>query len=147
MLSIPSSSLSLPDLSMPYISTEALVGAALLIVLALGYQYLPNAPGSAGSKASKKKGKKKSKSTQIEETRPEPPVKPAAKGERKPSGSGDSRAAPPLEKQVSGGESASDRAEHGATFFTAITGGYQGAKPKTLAEKLAPKPRKSKVDG
>ncbi len=132
---------------MPYISTEALVGAALLVVLAVGYQYLPKAPGGSGSNAAKKKGKKRSKPTPAEEAQSEPAAKTGSKGKRKPSGSGEdvSRAAQAA-KQAGNSTSMPDEVTNGSPSFAAVAGGSQSAMPKTLVERLAPKARKTKVD-
>lgn len=123
--------------TMPYISTEALVGAALLVVVALGYQYIPKTGGEAAtaSKAIKKKNKKKAKasggSTTASDIKDAVTTGPSSskKGNEtiksKENGAGStSKAAPSDPAQVS----------------------RQTAKPKTLAQKIAPQPRKSKVD-
>lgn len=121
--------------TMPYISTEALVGAALLVVVALGYQYIPisttGESSSGGSKSSKKKNKKKSKATG------------ASSGEAT-SANGDSTTAitsalteKPSIKQNGGAEQAESSSSSKAEPKT---------KPKTLAQKIAPQPRKTKVD-
>jgi len=131
---------------MPYISTEALLGAALLIVFAIGYQYLPKS-GMPGSKATKKKNKKKAKPGPTEETVTESTSKGSTKGNRKdipPVRKGEGHTAGTIPARngvpVSGG------AVQAVPSFAAVAGGSQPTKPKTLAEKLAPKQRKTKVD-
>jgi hypothetical protein len=112
---------------MPYISTEALVGAALVVGLALGYQYIPlpsslASAGGGGSSKSKKKNKKKSS-------------KASNPGATVTDGSRHDGPTP-----VDSGLKAGGKVEE-AKADPAIA-----QKPKTLAQKLAPQPRKTKVD-
>ena len=55
---------------MPYISTEALVGAAVLIFFIISYRYIPHPALSSSGKPTKKRKAKKAKSTL--EDKPEP---------------------------------------------------------------------------
>lgn len=109
---------------MPYISTEALVGLGLIGVLAWGWQYLPKAtPSTNSASKSKKKNKKKNKATSTDgpELRQDPESRRTdLKEEPKPIAP---ETGPEQKKDVSA-----------------------PSKPKTLAEKIAPKPRKTKVD-
>lgn len=158
---------------MPEISYEALAGAALFVVLAVGYQYIPKGAldGVAGSAAggfasgakNKKKNKKKSKggaapssasgeagkeetATSAEETdTPRPAATGAGKGKGKKGKSSSSSNNTPTASQTfakvaeePNGSQEGQLAPH--------QGQEQGRKPKTLAERLAPKPRKTKVD-
>lgn len=118
--------------TMPYISTEALVGAALLVVVALGYQYIPKAgeggagAGARSSKSSKKKNKKKNKSAgSKDDTAPAVPVSSDSKTEKKSQPNGSTQ-------------------QNGSA--TTLAPAPAAVKPKTLAQKIAPQPRKSKVD-
>ncbi|ORX36489.1 hypothetical protein BD324DRAFT_629036 [Kockovaella imperatae] len=149
---------------MPYISTEALVGAALLVVLALGYQY---APKNQGSGSSKKKAKRKNKkngapvdddvaSEKVESSSTN--AKKGNKGPKKqqngvgPHGAKDvtkvmqeQRTVEPEPKEE--GDEAVGNGPSFAAVASSSTSMTQGtAKPKTLAERLAPKARKTKVD-
>lgn len=116
---------------MPYISTEALVGAALLVVVALGYQYIP-VGGSGGSsttsKSSKKKNKKKSKGAGD-----------AVGSNGSTGGNGHSS-----EKAGAANETDKSSTSNGPTATQVQA--QQATKPKTLAQKIAPQPRKTKVD-
>ena len=132
---------------MPQISTEALVGALLLIALAVGFQYLPKTTETPGLKGAKKKGKKKAKLGPAEELQLEKQFRTVTKGKRKPSGQGDgvgmaARSASIGESQESMGPVASIR----RNSLDDAKSKPVPTKPKTLAEKLAPKPRKTKVD-
>jgi hypothetical protein len=124
--------------NMPYISTEALVGGAILVALALGYQYIPlpsSAASGTSSGSSKKKNKNKKKS-----------------GKGSAGGEGQNGTVEPVKQQDEGKAKTinrsvdkpipkpEDSAVNGQTPSAAPT------KPKTLAQKLAPQPRKSKVD-
>jgi len=123
---------------MPYISTEALVGGAILVALALGYQYIP-LPSSAASETSSGSSKKKNKNK-----------KKSGKGST--GGEGQNGIVEAAKQQDEGkGKTTNgsvdkptpktgDSAANGQTASAAPT------KPKTLAQKLAPQPRKSKVD-
>ena len=132
---------------MPQISTEALVGTLLLIALAVGYQYLPKITETPGPKGAKKKGRKKVKLTLAEEPQPEKQHGTGTKGKRKPSGQGDevgmaTKTASIGKSQESVNPTASIR-RNSLDDAQSIPA---SAKSKTLAEKLAPKPRKTKVD-
>lgn len=123
---------------MPYISTEALVGGAILVALALGYQYIPLSSSSASgssSGSSKKKNKNKKKSG-----------KASAGQEGQSENVG-------IIKQNDGGKGNpvngsldSSHAKAGNDLANAQKPTVPPTKPKTLAQKLAPQPRKSKVD-
>lgn len=114
------------------------MGAALLVVVALGYQYIPisgaDSPSTA-SKSSKKKNKKKSKGTgttgdangHVDGDRTEASI--LNSSAKRTSQKGDVKAAPI-------DHATSDPAAEPA----------KATKPKTLAQKIAPQPRKSKVD-
>ena len=161
---------------MPYISTEALVGAALLVVLAFGYQYIPKAGSEDTAGSARKKQRKKPKKSGTTTTAPvetkqngKPPGstmgsdaglksgarrKPAQSettpnGKSAPSTSVDGR----KEEATSGPVSRRGTATGAAPSFAAAAasgtnsgGGATQAKPKTLAEKIAPKPRNGRVD-
>ncbi|RSH84411.1 uncharacterized protein EHS24_005931 [Apiotrichum porosum] len=146
---------------MPYISTEALVGAALIVVLAFGYQYTstPNTDGSqSASKKNKKNKKKKSKggaadepssipASEIESDAPQSTKKNKGKGK----GKNVAAVAPVVQvvKAPSPSPSPTPTPEPVAapSFADAAAGGQsKPSKPRTLAEKLVPKPRKTKVD-
>lgn len=123
---------------MPYISTEALVGGAILVALALGYQYIPLPSSSASgtsSGSSKKKNKNKKKS-----------------GKGSVGQEGQREDAEPLKQQEGGkskmGNGSIDKPSMKGTDDTANgqTPPASSSKPKTLAQKLAPQPRKTKVD-
>jgi hypothetical protein len=118
---------------MPYISTEALVGAALLVIVALGYQYIPvtSADGSSStnSKSSKKKNKKKSRTT----------------GDVAISSAPLERTEPPKSTSKAIGKESRDEPVT-ALSPSSIAEPAKATKPKTLAQKIAPQPRKTKVD-
>jgi len=123
---------------MPYISTEALVGGAILVVLALGYQYVPlpsSAASGTGSGSSKKKNKNKKKS-----------------GKGNAGGEGQNGNVEPVRQQDEGkskkttGSAETPPSKAGGTAAKGQTPSAAPTKPKTLAQKLAPQPRKSKVD-
>jgi hypothetical protein len=116
---------------MPYISTEALVGAALLVIVALGHQYIPTAGGesSTASKSSKKKNKKKAKGNNASTTT---------------SDNKDGAATTTTTTKNVSASTTIDVAVKTPLDATPVSG--QAAKPKTLAQKIAPQPRKSKVD-
>lgn len=112
---------------MPYISTEALVGAALVVGLALGYQYIPlpsslASAGGGGSSKSKKKNKKKSSKSSN-------PSATVTDGSRQ-----------------DGPTSVDSGLKAGGNEQEAKVDPPIAQKPKTLAQKLAPQPRKTKVD-
>ncbi|GFZ42712.1 hypothetical protein JCM24511_00429 [Saitozyma sp. JCM 24511] len=146
---------------MPYISTEALIGGALLIVLALGYQYLPQTTSSSSTSKSKKKNKKKTKTPIEQELGKAGPTstgggaKKGKKGKQTsagiPNGNGareqDSRdtsqpPSAPSQPETLG----TKQAAQSPSFAAVASASSQTAKPKTLAERIAPKPRKTKVD-
>lgn len=146
---------------MPYISTEALIGGALLIVLALGYQYLPQTTSSSSTSKSKKKNKKKTKTPIEQELGKAGPIstgggaKKGKKGKQTsagiPNGNGareqDSRdtsqpPSAPSQPETLG----TKQAAQSPSFAAVASASSQTAKPKTLAERIAPKPRKTKVD-
>jgi hypothetical protein len=136
--STPQSHLTLPSITMPYISTEALVGAGLLVVLAVGYQYLPLA-ASSGSANSKKNKKNKKKSKGVATTN-EPqlssvPLPSAPVSEKAENGVKGTAKPIPIEPLAKTPESTPQPAQPASV-----------PKPKTLAEKIAPQPRKTKVD-
>jgi hypothetical protein len=123
---------------MPYISTEALVGGAILVALALGYQYIPlpsSATPGTSSGSSKKKNKNKKKS-----------------GKGSAGHEGQNGNVEPLKQQDEGkGKTANGSVDKpistpGDTAVNGRTPSIAPTKPKTLAQKLAPQPRKSKVD-
>jgi len=123
---------------MPYISTEALVGGAILVALALGYQYIP-LPSSVASETSSGSAKKKNKNK-----------KKSGKGNA--GGEGQNGNVEPVKQQDEGKSKKSNGSSETAPSKagdTAANGQIPSAaptKPKTLAQKLAPQPRKSKVD-
>jgi hypothetical protein len=146
---------------MPYISTEALIGGALLIVLALGYQYLPQTTSPSSTSKSKKKNKKKNNTKtpieqELDKTGPSSTGGGAKKGKkgkessaRIPAGTReqDSRdtSQPPL--STSPPQTVGQKPSAESPSFAAVaSASSQAAKPKTLAERIAPKPRKTKVD-
>jgi hypothetical protein len=125
---------------MPYISTEALVGGVILVALALGYQYIP-LPSSAasgttgGSSKKKNKNKKKSGKGTAGQDGPSDRVEQVKQnvtgGSKEANGSSDAFKTKAHEVVANGQTSTATAAP---------------TKPKTLAQKLAPQPRKSKVD-
>lgn len=147
---------------MPDISYEALAGAALVIVLAVGYQYLPKAEGGDGprsGKAKKKNNKKKAKageesgsSTEAVKQGVEEVKKKAKEVVKK--GKNAVAAAPAPAPQPTAPEPITP--ESSAPSFAEVaaegvdekesTPKPEMSKPKTLAQKIAPKNRKSKVD-
>lgn len=153
---------------MPEVSYEALAGAALLVVLAVGYQYIPKgaldgvagagANGSSSSK-NKKKNKKKGKGaasggagskeevagTSAEETDTAGPTAPtSAKGKGKKGKSASNSSTPTASQTFAKVAKEPNGSQEGE--LAPHQGQEQGRKPKTLAERLAPKSRKSKVD-
>lgn len=142
---------------MPDISYEALAGAALVIVLAVGYQYLPKAEDAPSGK-SKKKNKKKAKSGDDSGSATETvkqgaevmkakaaEVTKKAKGapkavEKKAETKPQSDKPTPVPAPITPDTSAPSFAE------VAAESADEAPKPKTLAQKIAPKNRKSKVD-
>ncbi|KAK6907213.1 hypothetical protein I204_03694 [Kwoniella mangroviensis CBS 8886] len=154
---------------MPYISNETLIGAALLIVLAFGYQYLPSSgptsthhsqDGSA-SKSSKKRAKKKANRA-VNVGGPSKGHKEAdaiALGQRPEKPKGASIASGQHEKAIrntKGGGGLKEEAnkasmglsEEKGPQATISSGEKMGKKPKKrlLAERLLPKEPKTKVD-
>ncbi|OCF34687.1 hypothetical protein I317_03762 [Kwoniella heveanensis CBS 569] len=121
---------------MPYISTETLIGAALLVVVALGYQYIPSSSGSSaqpnGSQAISKSQKKRA-------------AKKKAKGVSASAGtSGASGTATPVSRIEESGSAASKQVT--ASGGEGKSKGQQPQKKKLLAERLLPKEPKTKVD-
>ncbi|TXT04251.1 hypothetical protein VHUM_04249 [Vanrija humicola] len=152
---------------MPYISTEALVGTALVAVLAIGYHLMPKGAeaGSSGGSGKKKNKKSKRKTTAAAavksgaaagnsdeapsaattEVESDAPAK-AKKGKGKAAAKASPAPAPkPAPAAV---DTARDQPKPAS--FAAAAGGSSTpsapAKPKLLAEKILPKPRKTKVD-
>ena len=133
---------------MPYISTEALVGTLLLIALAVGYQYLPKASEAKGSRAGKKRNKKKSKSTAVEESSAGSASRSAKVQAKSKSAQLHENGHETIHSKASNNhrlsiseETADINIAHGATGNN-----QQSSKPRTLAEKLGPKVRKTRVD-
>ena len=137
---------------MPEISYEALAGAALLVVLAVGYQYIPKGaleqvtgPSSANSGKNKKDDGTSADDTDTPALATKAGSTGSAKGTGKKSKSSASNASTPTASETFAavarepeGSAEGELAPH--------QGQEQGKKPKTLAERLAPKPRKTKVD-
>lgn len=167
---------------MPDISYEALAGAALLVVLAVGYQYIPkgalqpgSTPSSGGSSKNKKKNNNKKKkgsatasgngvggipggahgsgglseSDEGASTSKTDASQSTAVGKSKNKGKGQSA---PASASASGTPSfAAVASEPNGSEEGQLAPGQekkqqQVQKPKTLAEKIAPKARKTKVD-
>lgn len=150
---------------MPYVSTEALVGAGLVVLLAFGYQHITststatdNAAGTTGAAKKKNKNKKKKSagagagashadSPSIGVSEADSDV-PQAKGK----GNGKKNVAPvPVAVAAKAAPTPSPEPEAAPpTSFAAAAGGASSPtpprKPKLLAEKLLPKPRKTVVD-
>lgn len=144
---------------MPYVSTEALVGAALVVLLAFGYQYTSTSTSQGASSSSAKKNKKKSKrkggkagialeaqssvtASEVDSDAPASSLSkpPASKSKKTPTSNVSKPATTlPVAHDIPA------KAEP-TSFADAAGGSSQPAKPKTLAEKLVPKPRKTKVD-
>jgi hypothetical protein len=145
---------------MPYISTEALIGGALLIVLALGYQYLPQTTSPSSTSKSKKKNKKKNNAkTPIEQELDKAGSSSTGGGAKKgkkgkesakiPTGTReqDSRDTSQRPSSSSLPETVGQKQSAESPSFAAVaSASSQATKPKTLAERIAPKPRKTKVD-
>ena len=136
--------------AMPYISTEALVGAALVAVLAFGYQHIPTRSATSGSaKSSKKKNKKKNKGVSEGESRIEPAVNTKGKQKRE-KGAPPKRDTPPTSTSTATAASTVTPNDLPVPVepptFAHKAGNAAPARAKTLAEKIAPKPRKTKVD-
>jgi hypothetical protein len=122
---------------MPYISTETLIGGALLIVLAVGFQYLPKS--TSQSKGSKKKNKKKSKGSVLED-------EPSLKGQDGKKGKGKRKGVNRGIEGSGGVEVVEEKDDRPQVSMPLPTASTMDSKPKTLAEKIAPKPVKTKVD-
>ncbi|ORY23445.1 hypothetical protein BCR39DRAFT_349847 [Naematelia encephala] len=127
---------------MPYISPEVLVGSALLVVLAVGFRYLN--PPSSSTASKKKKNKKKTKGGATDEVvQSEEEVRSEKKGKRRTTGK-------PPAPNVSEKNMPEIIVREKATGTSDVKGvageAERPSKPKTLAEKIAPKPRKTKVD-
>jgi hypothetical protein len=144
--------------TMPYISTETLIGGALLIVLAVGYQYIPQTSSDqvkAKAKINKKKPKKKGKtSTGSGDEEGEDKVEleeetKKGKGKRK----GNFSSADTSSSRTTTGTPEGSTANQPSSFAAAVTSGVGeksqapiSSKPKTLAQKIAPQPRTTRVD-
>jgi hypothetical protein len=122
---------------MPDISYEALAGAALVIVLAVGYQYLPKAED--GQRSSSGKSKKKNKKKVKDEESTAVQAIDNVKEKTKEVGKKAKIARPPVDPAPT---PAPIKPE--SPSVEVAEGGER--KPKTLAQKIAPKNRKSKVD-
>lgn len=147
---------------MPYISTEALVGGALLVVLALGYQYVVAGKSdfdtASPAKKKRKTNKKKNKPSSVDEvisvttaSASEPETAKSTKSEKKAKGK--QRAAvndlqhPAQPSPAPVSPEPVTTPEESKSFADVASDVPRGAvKPKMLAEKLLPKPRKTKVD-
>ena len=114
------------------------MGGAILVALALGYQYIPlpsSAASATSSGSSKKKNKNKKKS-----------------GKGNAGGEGQNGNVEPVRQQDEGkskksnGFAESPSLKAGDTAVNGQAPSSVPTKPKTLAQKLAPQPRKSKVD-
>lgn len=144
---------------MPYISTEALVGAALLVALAFGYQHITASGNDATSSAKKKKknNKKKSKSAVPDDVAPiavasgsETETK-NNKSKKKNKGKQqatvkDPKSTPPATTPRSPAPEPVPDEPKSFAEAAQEDGSQEPKKPKMLAEKLLPKPRKTKVD-
>lgn len=147
----------LSALDMPYISAEALIGAALVVVLAVGYQYMPTSgseTAGGAKKNNKKKNKKKSKggelsSVPVSEVESDAGKHVKKKDKRKAKGKSEAKviktAAGPTGTAHKVEEAKSESESPEPPSFAAAAGSNP-TRPKTLAEKLVPKPRKTKVD-
>ncbi|CAK9783486.1 hypothetical protein CC85DRAFT_287174 [Cutaneotrichosporon oleaginosum] len=150
---------------MPYISTEALIGAALVVFLAFGYQHLTSTTSVANSNdaAAKKKNKKHKKKKTGQDGSADTPATVSEAEESKPGPKKGRKGkhSAPLKQEVKqdvrlspGSVSApapqTPEVPAETPSFAAAAGGSPASvprpKPKTLAEKLVPKPRKTKVD-
>ncbi|GMK58231.1 hypothetical protein CspeluHIS016_0502630 [Cutaneotrichosporon spelunceum] len=145
---------------MPYVSTEALVGAALVVVLAFGYQQMTSTgshnDNNSSSTASKKKSKKNKKKKTGADTPVDTPVVLSEAEEPKSEPKKGKKGKPltlvkqeikPLPTTIptpAVGATPEESEEIESPSFAAAT--RTRTKPKTLAEKLVPKPRKTKVD-
>ncbi|WWC60143.1 uncharacterized protein I303_102707 [Kwoniella dejecticola CBS 10117] len=147
---------------MPYISNETLIGAALLVVLAFGYQYLPIASNpsataqahqGAQSKSSKKRNKKKAAKFQPGPSHGHRESDSIALGQQ-PEKSTPKTAQHGHDKGIKGVSNAqADKIALGevdSDLKEEITQGKEKGKTqqkkKLLAEKLLPKEPKTKVD-
>ncbi|WWC87708.1 uncharacterized protein L201_002600 [Kwoniella dendrophila CBS 6074] len=149
---------------MPYISNETLFGAALIIVLAFGYQFLPSGPSSTNqahelnnnqSKSSKKKNKKKN--TKAGPSKGHRESDGIALGKQPEHSKNESIASDHTNKGISlvngiKHNKEADQAALGNTTPTLKEENGSGnsinkkQKKKLLAEKLLPKEPKTKVD-
>ncbi|BEI82414.1 hypothetical protein CcaverHIS002_0302820 [Cutaneotrichosporon cavernicola] len=149
---------------MPYISTEALVGAALVVVLAFGYQHMTstgsngnNNDSSTAAKKKNKKNKNKKKAgtdtpigtpvavSEAEEPKSEP--KKGKKGKHSTTLEHKVKPAPvPVLAAVAVPATSEESEEFEPPSFAAAAKASAPTKPKTLAEKLVPKVPKTKVD-
>lgn len=140
--------------AMPDISYEALAGAALVIVLAVGYQYLPKADEASGpggtSGKSKKKNKKKAKGKGEDEASgsASEEVKKGVEAVKPVNGKKDKAAPNPQAKSTPTPAPPPITPSTAAPSFAEVAAEEteEKPKPKTLAQKIAPKNRKSKVD-
>lgn len=144
------------SLVMPYISSEALIGAALVVVLAVGYQYMPTSGSDVAGTAkknNKKKNKKKSKAAgEVASSVPPSEVESDATASKK-KGKGKAKAvkstaapASPAPAPATPDQQSSDSESTSAPSFAAAASKSAPTKPRLLAEKILPKPRKTKVD-
>lgn len=138
---------------MPYISNEALVGAGLLVAVAVGYHFIPKATSTSASSANKKRKNKNKKravpgaATAVDEPLSSEEGKNGKNGKRKDAAAGGTAAS--AQKHTTTTANASKAGESAPSFAeVAAPASTDPAprKPKTLAEKLAPQPRKTKVD-
>ncbi|KAK4687261.1 hypothetical protein P7C73_g2870, partial [Tremellales sp. Uapishka_1] len=132
---------------MPYISTEALVGGALLAVLVLGYQYIPKTTDPTGkSSNAKKKNRKRTKGDKAVEVNDLPakstPVFNAKNDKARPKPEPSPAEPRPEASPVPATAQQPASEDDPSPSFAAAA----AARPKTLAEKLLPKTRKTKVD-
>ncbi|WWC68784.1 uncharacterized protein I206_102719 [Kwoniella pini CBS 10737] len=139
---------------MPYISNETLIGAALLIVLAFGYQYIPSNPSATAraheanqSTSSKKRNKKKQSKSQIGPTNGSKESDEIVLGEKP--GKQDSNDNYITDKGIKeANNEEADKIALGESKDEGKTQQQQQPKQKKrlLAEKLLPKQPKTKVD-
>jgi hypothetical protein len=132
---------------MPHISTEALVGAALVVLLAVGYQYIPKANAPARKKKTKRRAKA-STATAVATPSNAPGADTASKERAIATSKGVSRSTITTRDGSSEPNLSSESSDQPSSFSAAakIPPAAPQQRPKTLAEKIAPKPRKTKVD-
>ncbi|EIW68884.1 hypothetical protein TREMEDRAFT_62603 [Tremella mesenterica DSM 1558] len=138
---------------MPYISTEALAGATLLLVLVFGYQYIPKASSdSAVASKSKKKQKKKNRPVDHGEISDTSMMASQSDTSRAKASEADlpSHTSTTSKQKSKARASSQSPAQTGTTqplSFASVAASHAGpSRPKTLAERIAPKPVKTKVD-